>query len=153
MTVLTKVERLRELVRPAVDACQVLLWGVEFFQQGRRSVLRLYIDTESGVTVDTCAEVSRQVSALLDVEDPIAGEYVLEVSSPGWDRPLFTLEQFKLFEGSVISVRLLMPVAGRRRFKGQLIEVTEEGQLSMNVDGESVQMAFSQIDKANLVAE
>lgn len=152
MSTLTKADRLRDLVRPAVEACRVSLWGVEFFQQGRRSILRIFIDTEQGVTVDQCAEVSRQVSALLDVEDPIAGEYTLEVSSPGWDRPLFTLEQCALFVGDEISVRLLAPIQGRRRFKGVLTGVAD-GNLEMNVDGQPVSIAFVQVDKAHRVAD
>jgi len=94
MAVSKKVEALQAMLAPAVAAVGFELWGVEFFQQGRHSVLRLFIDGPEGVGVDDCARVSHQASGVLDVEDPIAGEYTLEVSSPGWDRPLFTLAHY-----------------------------------------------------------
>lgn len=79
--------RLEQMIRPAVDALGFELVGIEQLSQGRHSMLRIYIDHADGITVDHCAEVSRQVSAVLDVEDPIHGEYTLEVSSPGLERP------------------------------------------------------------------
>ncbi|NNM52839.1 MAG: ribosome maturation factor RimP [Pseudomonadales bacterium] len=153
MATLSKAERLAELVRPAVTACHVELWGVDFFQQGRRSVLRVYIDAEAGVTVDQCAQVSHQVSGILDVEDPIAGEYVLEVSSPGWDRPLYNLDQCSRYIGSMVNLRLTLPLAGRRRFKGTLLRVNADGVLVLRVDDQDVEVPFAHVDKANLVAE
>jgi len=91
MAVSQKVQTLITMLQPAVEACGFELWGLEFFPQGKRSVLRIYIEGTEGVTVEGCSLVSHQVSGILDVEDPISGEYLLEVSSPGWDRPLFTL--------------------------------------------------------------
>ena len=81
----------------------------------------MYIDHAEGINVDDCAEVSRQISAVMDVEDPIAQEYTLEVSSPGMDRPLYTLEQYKQYANHIIELRLRLPFEGRRKFKGQLI--------------------------------
>jgi len=172
MAVSKKVETLTELLRPAVSACGFELWGIEFFQQGRRSVLRVYIDVPPGqapepaeaeagepegevsglrgVTVEDCSEVSHQVSGVLDVEDPIAGEYVLEVSSPGWDRPLFTLSQYERFIGAEVSLRLTAPIEGRRRFKGPLQGVTATD-VEVLVDGVAVSIPFVAIDKANIV--
>jgi ribosome maturation factor RimP len=162
MAVSKKVETLTELLTPAVAACGLELWGVEFFQQGRHSVLRLYIELPlaadavageeggRGVSVEDCSRVSHQASGILDVEDPIAGEYVLEVSSPGWDRPLFTLAQYERFIGAEASVRLSAPMQGRRRFKGPIQGVTAT-EVEMLVDGVAVTIPFLAIDKANIV--
>lgn len=149
MAVSKKVETLTALLAPAVAAVGFELWGLEFLQQGRRSMLRIFIDGPDGVGVDDCARVSHQVSGVLDVEDPISGEYTLEVSSPGWDRPLFTLPQFSRYVGNEISVRLASPLAGRRRFKGVLQQVTDAS-IEMLVDGASVAIPFATIDKANV---
>ncbi len=153
MTQTTKAEKLAQMLAPAVAACGVQLWGVEFFPQGRRSVLRVYIDSPEGVTVDMCGVVSHQVSGVLDVEDPIAGEYVLEVSSPGWDRPLYTQEQYRRYVGSQVHLRLCVPVQGRRRYTGLLQSVDETGKLRLLVDGNEVELALSQIDKGHVVAD
>lgn len=149
MAVAKKVEALTAMLAPAVEAVGFELWGIEFFQQGRHSVLRLYIDSPEGVTVDDCAAVSHQVSGVLDVEDPIAGEYTLEVSSPGWDRPLFTLAQFQRFVGSEVSLRLASPLNGRRRFKGTVQGTTAEA-VELLVEGVAVLIPFAAIDKANV---
>lgn len=163
MAVSKKVEALTEMLTPAVTACGFELWGIEFFQQGRHSVLRLYIDVPGGatepeegegngrgVTVENCSDVSHQVSGVLDVDDPIAGEYLLEVSSPGWDRPLFTLPQYERFIGSVAAVRLSAPLNGRRKFTGPIQGVTATD-IQMLVDGVAVSIPFLAIDKANIV--
>ena len=113
-----------ELIGTTVQALGLELWGVELLQQGRYSLLRVYIEREEGVTIEDCEKVSRQVSALLDVEDPIAGEYTLEVSSPGVDRPLFSVEQYAKYVGSEVNLKLRRAVDGRRKFKGQIIKVS-----------------------------
>ena len=95
-----------ELIEPTVLAMELQLWGIDLSQRGKYSILRIYIEREEGVTIADCEKVSRQVSAILDMEDPIGGEYTLEVSSPGLDRPLFTSEQFGRFIGSDVKVRL-----------------------------------------------
>lgn len=141
-----------EMLAPAVAAVGFELWGVEFFQQGRHSVLRLYIDGPEGVTVDDCAVVSHQASGVLDVEDPIAGEYTLEVSSPGWDRPLFTLAQYARYVGTEVSVRLASPLNGRRRYKGVVLQAAD-GVVELQVDAETVRVPFAAIDKGNVVPE
>lgn len=141
--------RWQDLLGPTVQALGYELWGVEFLRQGRRSVLRLFIDTDVGVTVDDCAIVSRQVSALLDVEDPISGEYNLEVSSPGMDRPLFTLGHYQRYVGEDIALRLRVPQAGRRRFQGRLAACTEDGIVLVMEDNE-YRFALDAIDSARL---
>jgi ribosome maturation factor RimP len=149
MAVSKKIETLTAMLAPAVAAVGFELWGVEFFQQGRHSVLRLYIDGPEGVGVDDCAAVSHQVSGVLDVEDPIAGEYTLEVSSPGWDRPLFTLAHSARFVGSEISVRLASPLNGRRKYKGIIQQISDDA-VELLVDGVAVPIPFAAIDKGNV---
>ena len=149
MAVSKKVEQLIAMLAPAVEAVGFELWGLDFFQQGRHSVVRLYIDGPEGVGVDDCAVVSHQVSGVLDVEDPITGEYTLEVSSPGWDRPLFTLAQFARFAGSTASVRLASPLNGRRKFRGVVQKVTD-AEVELLVEGAAVLIPFAAIDKANI---
>ena len=138
------------MLEPAVHAVGMQLWGIEFLAQGKHSVLRVYIDSDNGVTIDDCEAVSHQVSGILDVEDPISGEYHLEVSSPGMDRPLFTFEQMARYVGDDIKVRLQMAVAGRRNFTGKLADAKDET-LTFEVDGQTFAVSFNQIDKANLV--
>lgn len=144
--------KLTEMLRPAVEGVGKELLGVEYISAGNNSVLRLFIDHENGINVDDCAEVSRQVGAILDVEDPIGSEYNLEVSSPGVDRPLFDLAQFQAVIGETITVKLSMPLNGRRKFKGTL-ETIENDILIVVVDGQDYELLFSNIDKANLVAK
>ncbi len=138
------------MLEPAVQAVGMELWGVEYISQGRHSILRVYIDSENGVSIDNCEAASHQVSGVLDVEDPISGEYNLEVSSPGMDRPFFRFSQFAGYEGELIKVRLQMAIDGTRNFTGRLISAEDE-QLSFSVDNKTLNVSFNQIDKANLV--
>ncbi|MDB2552989.1 ribosome maturation factor RimP [Gammaproteobacteria bacterium] len=143
-------EQIAELIVPTVEALGLELWGIELQQQGKYSLLRVYIENrENGVSIEDCEKVSRQVSALLDVEDPISGEYTLEVSSPGMDRPLFTAEQFGLYVGETVNIRLRTAMQGRRKFKG-VIERVNEGVVDLLVDGESVAIQLTDLDKANI---
>lgn len=146
---LTTVE---QLIEPVIAALGYEFVGVEYSPQGRQSLLRIYIDNPDGITVDDCERVSRQVSAVLDVEDPIQGQYRLEVSSPGLDRPLFTLEQFSRFVGKTVKLRLVAPKEGRRNFSGTLKQVDNES-VMIEQDGEDLALPFGQIDKAHLVPE
>jgi len=144
--------KLTELLKPAVEETGKSLLGVEFISAGNNSVLRLYIDHENGINVDDCAEVSRQVGAVLDVEDPISSEYSLEVSSPGVDRPLFELAHFQEVIGEVVNVKLSIPLNGRRKFKGPLVAI-ENDTLIIQVDSIDHELAINNVDKANLVAK
>ena len=148
---MTKQEqRLTELLAPTVEATGFELLGIEFMSAGRHSTLRLYIDHPEGITVDNCAQVSREVSAILDVEDPIQNEYNLEVSSPGLDRPLFTPAHFAKVVGQKIEVKIAIPQEGRRRFKGQL-QAIEDDMLVIEVDGKQYRLLMDNVDKANVV--
>ncbi len=138
------------LISPTVEALGLELWGIEHASQGKYSTLRIFIESEEGITIDDCEKVSRQVSAILDVEDPITGEYTLEVSSPGLDRPLFSIDQFESYSGSEVSVRLRNPLDGRRKFKGQIAEVSGDT-VCIRVDGEDFQLPHADIEKANIV--
>lgn len=148
----SKALSLESILRPGVEALGFELWGVDYQSHGRKAMLRVYIDGEQGVTVDDCAKVSHQVSGVLDVEDPIAGEYTLEVSSPGMDRPLYTLDQFSRYVGSDVSVRLRMAFEGRRKFQGRLVGV-ENDDVVIRVDDEEYLLPFDQIDKAKVVPQ
>lgn len=140
-----------ELIEPTVQALGLELWGVEHIAQGKYSLLRIYIDrAEEGVKIEDCEAVSHQVSGLLDVEDPIKGEYTLEVSSPGMDRPLFTPAQFQRFTGSEISLRLHKPVDGRRKYKGVIVKV-DGNIISLRLDEDEQLIDHSNIEKANIV--
>lgn len=143
------VDMISDLLRPTIEALDLELWGVEHIVRGRSSLLRIYIDSPEGITIDDCERASRQVSGVLDVEDPLSGEYTLEVSSPGMDRPLFRFEQYSQFIGDVVSLRLRTPIDGRRKFKG-VLEKAEADQIVMTVDGELIEIPFQQIDKANI---
>ena len=143
-------QKLTEMLRPAVEETGKTLLGCEFISAGNHSVLRLFIEHENGIDVDDCAEVSRQVGAILDVEDPISTEYSLEVSSPGLDRPLFDLAHYQAVVGETINVKLSIPLNGRRKFKGKL-ETIEHDTLVVSLDGEDYELVISNIDKANLV--
>ena len=136
----------------AVEDLGCELWGIECQHAGRFLTVRLFIDKDGGVTVDDCADVSRQVSAILDVEDPIADKYNLEVSSPGLDRPLFTLPQFERYIGQDIAVHLRIPVMERRKWQGTLVKI-EGDVLILMVDGQPNAFAFGNIQKANVVAK
>ena len=148
----TLEQNLQEMLQGAVEDLGCELWGIECQRAGRFMTVRLFIDKEGGVTVDDCADVSRQVSAILDVEDPIADKYNLEVSSLGLDRPLFTLPQFERYIGQDISVHLRIPVMERRKWQGKL-ERIENDMVILIVDGQEQVLVFGNIQKANVVAK
>jgi ribosome maturation factor RimP len=141
-------EKLYKLVETAVEALGYELVGVE--QAG--SVLRVYIDALGGITIDDCERVSHQISGALDVEDLIAGPYTLEVSSPGLDRPLFTPEHFARFTGRIIKFTSVVPIEGRRRFKG-LLEAVRDDEITVNVDGHTLVLKVNDIETARLVPD
>lgn len=140
------------VVTPIVTSLGYELVGVEYLIQGHGALLRVYIDSEDGITVDDCSRVSHQLSGVLDVEDIIRGHYQLEVSSPGLDRPLFTEEHFVRFTGHQVKLKLSMPLDGRRKFRGVMRGI-EEGKLQLEIDGEMLSVPLNSIDKANLIAE
>lgn len=158
----SKILELTQIIAPAVSACGVELWGIEFMPQGRKSLLRIYIEVSEEarsngehITIEDCSAVNHQVSGVLDVHDPIAGEYVLEVSSPGFDRPLFTPAQVRQFVGEVVSLRLIhaidAPSGKRRKVVGRLIEATQTHMKIVTEDKLEFEIDFDNVDKAHLV--
>lgn len=141
---------LQNIIEPVVAALGYELVGIEYLPQGRRSLLRIYIDHVNGINLDDCERVSHQISGALDVEDVVRGQYTLEVSSPGLDRPLFSQEQFARFIGSEVNIRLSVPVNERKKFKGVLRGIND-GNVILLVDSEEISLPFSSIEKANLV--
>ncbi|WP_028294574.1 ribosome maturation factor RimP [Oceanobacter kriegii] len=147
---LARDTRLVEMLKPVVESMGFVFWGLELLSQGRQVMLRVYIDHENGITVDHCADVSRQMSAVLDVEDPIAQDYTLEVSSPGMDRPLFELSHYEQAVNEIIELRLRMPFDGRRKFKGRLQGI-EEQDIVLLVDNHEYLLPIELIEKAHIV--
>jgi len=148
----TLEEKIENLVAPVIETMGFDFWGCEYLAAGKHSTLRIYIDKPGGVTVDDCGDVSRQVSAIMDVEDPISNAYMLEISSPGIDRPLFKPKQFEANVGQLIKLRTSSPILGRRNFKGTLLEASEE-QVIIEVDAEEYEIPFNLVDKANIEIE
>jgi len=144
---------LNELLAPAIADLGLELVGIEFSTSAGGSLLRVYIDEpERGVTIDDCERASREISALLDVNDPVAGRYTLEVSSPGLERPLFTLEHFERFIGEQAKITVNLPLDGRRRFQGAIRSVDGD-RITIDQDGTPVAIAHANIAKARLVPD
>jgi len=143
-------ERVQELIEPALEAMGYELVGVQHRTGERRALLRIYIDSPSGITVDDCQNASHQVSGILDVEDPLPGEYTLEVSSPGLDRPLFRPAHYERFAGSPVQVRLARLWNGRRRFNGTLGGLREGRVLLNEDDGTEFEIPLELVDSARL---
>lgn len=146
----SKQEQLEQLIAPIAASLGCELWGLEYLTQGRYTTLRIFIDAEYGVSLDDCERVSRQISSVMDVEDPIDGEYTLEISSPGMDRPLYKTEHYLRYVGETINVRLRVARDGRRRFKGVITKL-ENNDVFLMVDNQEVQLPIDAIDKANVV--
>ncbi|MBM4192568.1 MAG: ribosome maturation factor RimP [Gammaproteobacteria bacterium] len=148
-------EKLITLLGPLIERLGYELVDIEWVSMPGSSVLRIFIDQPvvrgGHIGVEDCELVSREVSAQLDVEDPISGAYNLEVSSPGFDRVLRKAAHFERFRGARVWVELKVPREGRRRYTGDISEVDETGCVLM-VDGQFVRIGFAEIGKARLVA-
>lgn len=145
----TLEQKLAKLISAPVEALGYELVGIEFVR-GRASTLRIYIDNQAGISVDDCAEVSHQVSSVMDVEDPITVAYTLEVSSPGLDRPLFTSAHYSRFIGEEACLVLRIPIENRHKWQG-MIKAVEGDEITVTVEGFDKVFALSNIQKANLV--
>lgn len=145
-------DKLRCALTAALESLGFELVGCELQSSTRAGVLKVFIDKIGGVTVDDCAQASHQIKGVLDVENSVPGDYRLEVSSPGLDRPLYTLAHYQRFLGSRVKVRMREGMNGRRHFTGQLTAANSE-QITLLMDEESFTLPFSEIDKANLVFE
>lgn len=145
-------DRLKSLIEPLVESLGYELVLLDFIPQARSAALRLYIDSADGVALGDCEAVSREVAALLDVEDPIHSAYHLEVSSPGLDRPLTRRAHFDRFTGQRAKIELSVPLAGQKRFQGVLKGTTEQSVRIQTEQGEK-DLAFAAIEKARLVPD
>ena len=141
-----------ELLEPVVTALGYEMLGIEYFKQKDGSMLRLYIDNDVGITIDDCTRVNHQVIGVLDVHDPIKDKYLLEISSPGLDRPLFTLEQFQRFLGEKVKMKLREKIEQRRKVTG-VIKAVEETAVIVSADGIDYLIPVGVIDSAHLVPE
>ncbi len=144
--------RLWDLLEPVVAGMGYELVEIEYNPSTRHGLLRIYIDHEDGIQLDDCTDVSHQVSALLDVEDPISGHYNLEVSSPGLDRPLRGIKDYERFTGEIVKIKTAMAIDGRRNFKGRLCGV-EGDEINIECDGQQFLLPLAAIEKARLVPE
>ncbi|MEN8259046.1 MAG: ribosome maturation factor RimP [Pseudomonadota bacterium] len=145
-------EHLINLIEPIVVGLGYECVGIEYNPHPKHGVLRVYIDSEDGILLDDCTKVSHQLSGMLDVEDPLSGNYQLEVSSPGLDRPLFKLEHFEYFAGHIAQLRLMHAVQGRKKVTGRLKGVA--GEIIRIQEGEHVyEVPYRVISKARLVPD
>lgn len=145
-------EHLQNLIEPIVTGLGYECVGIEYNPHPQHGLLRIYIDNENGILVDDCSKVSHQISGILDVEDPIQGNYQLEVSSPGANRPLFTIAQFEQFTGKTVTVNLYKAIKGRRKITG-LIQKVEEEIVFLSEAGQVFEIPFTAISKAQLVPD
>ncbi len=146
---------LHERLATLINSMGYELVGCEIQSSSRQTLFRIYIDKEgTGVTANDCSLVSRQVSAMFDVEEPLSGRYLLEVSSPGIDRPLFELDHYRRFVGKQIRIRLYTAINGQRQYRGELERVEGED-LYILVTGseQALKVPFSTIDKGNLIGD
>ena len=145
-------DNLETVIQPIAFSLECELWGIHFIPQGERSVLRVYIDKINGVSIDDCAKVSRAISAVLDVENPIVGHYVLEVSSPGMARPLFTLKHYMQCVGQRVKLRLRAPFEGQRKYQGLLLRIEQDTrEICMVCDQHEFLFPFETVEKAYVV--
>ncbi len=144
-----KVE-LANLIEPTIEQLGYELSDLELKLGGRDGIVRVFIDKPDGVDLSDCEMVSRQLSALLDVEDSLPGRYTLEVSSPGLDRKLTKPAHFQRFTGAAVRVKLRFPVSGRRNFRGTLRAADDE-KIEIEVDGEPHSLKIATIESARLI--
>jgi ribosome maturation factor RimP len=145
-------DRLNNLIKTTTEGLGYQLWGYEYRPHSESALLRIFIEKESGIGVEDCAMVSRQIGAVLDVEDIIPVAYILEVSSPGIDRVLFSQEQYEQYLGQQAKIRTRTPVEERRNFRGSLEKATET-HVSILVDKQLYEIPFDVIDRTRLVLE
>ena len=147
------MQDLTELFDPVIRSMGYELVGIEFQGSTQHGTLRVYIDHENGIGVDDCVAISHQISAILDVEEPIQQAYDLEVSSPGINRPLFKAQDYEQYSGHSAKIKMAVPLNGRRNFKGVLKGVIDSRSVQIMVDNEGYDLPISDIAKANLVDE
>lgn len=142
--------KIEEYIRPTLLSMGYELWGCQYLPQGKYAVLRVFIDKDDGIGIEDCEKVSHQISALLDVEDPISGQYSLEVSSPGIPRPLFYSYQYQRYIGHKAEIKLIKSVHDKRRVQGVILAVNDQSVTLETAEG-AVEYQFSNIVKAYLI--
>jgi len=142
--------KIRDMIQAQVEDDGFELLHVEMRSAGGAPILRIYIDSPNGITIDDCAQTSRKIAVLLDVEDPVAGKYTLEVSSPGIERPLFSEHDYVKFMGKEIRLTTKNKIENRRKFKGN-IQSFDDGVLELLCEGRLIRIDYEEIKKANLV--
>jgi ribosome maturation factor RimP len=145
-------EHLVNIIQPIVEGLGYECWGIEFNAHPQHGLLRVYIDKAEGILIDDCSKVSHQLSGVLDVEDPIPGNYNLEVSSPGADRPFFKAQQFERFIGETVTLNLFTPINKQRKITG-IIHQTHKDSLRLQVADAELDIPFQAISKARLVPD
>jgi len=143
---------LEALLEPTIERLGYEMTDIEAKLGGKNGVIRVFIDHDDGIGIEDCEKVSRAVSALLDVEDPVPGHYDLEVSSPGFNRKLTKVQHFQRFTGEIVKVEMRFPIEGRKRFRGKLLSTDDEN-IVVDVDGVSHSLPIATIDTARLVPE
>jgi len=145
-------EHLVNLIEPIVEGLGYECVGIEYNPHPKNGLLRVYIDTESGVLLEDCTKVSHQLSGMLDVEDPIVDNYQLEVSSPGTERPLFKVAQFEQFMGGTVTINIFKPIGNRRKLVGVIVSV-EGDVVTLQLNDEEIEIPFQAMSKARLVPD
>ncbi len=146
------LSKLWALLEPVINGMGFELIDIEHVANPKHGVLRLYIDNDAGVNIDDCSVVSHQISALLDVEEPIRGHFNLEISSPGLDRPLNRLKDYQRFEGEIVKIKTSMPMDGQRNFKGRLLTADAQT-VVIETETEEISLPMAAIDKTRLVPQ
>lgn len=145
-------QKVEALIAPIIQELGLELVDVEYIKEGAHWYLRLYVDKEEGIDLDDCANVSHSVSALFDQNDPISQAYMLEVSSPGLERPLKKDEDYIRFQGKLIRIRTKVPFQGYREFTGYLLGL-ENDEIIIEYEKEKAQIPRNIIEKVNLALE
>ena len=145
-----KNQNLHDLFESEITSMGFELLGIELIKNGRSSLLRIYIDKSEGITIDDCATVSEQITGLLDVRDPVKGQYNLEVSSPGLDKPLFTDDQLRRHIGQMVMFILREKYRGRRKISG-ILEAVDDSEVTINYEENNEKIPTKLINKAKLV--
>jgi len=146
-------DKIKKIIEPVINTGGIELYDIEFNRMRGKGLLRVFIEKEGGVTIEDCGRISREIEAVLDVEDPIPFSYVLEVSSPGLDRPLKKLEDFNRYSGNMVRVTTLEPVDNQTFFIGTIDKV-ENDEISLLLHkNRKVIIPFKNISKARLEVE
>jgi ribosome maturation factor RimP len=147
-------DKITALIQPSIEDLGYELVGTEYIASGKHSILRVFIDTDNGIMLEDCEQVSHQLSAIFDVEDPITNPYNLEVSSPGVERPLFNIKHYQRFLGHDIKLRTARSINGQRKFKGSIGSVSEaQNNIELITHLGAVTLDIDLIEKAHLVVD